>query len=296
MQILPECEVSGLKELYIPDRSRGPEPVSFSIQTSLLAGVDSLNGADGIKIETEKSGLHHVLVPSEISSVGLLVRRETINHQFIRVPIYLRIKRLRWRMVGDNGLIENWLQKYSTLSLQELLQEESPLLIVDLPGNDEGELSLELNLLDIQGNILQQLKPADRSIKHVTRFWRFDLSKIKHSMEMNDSPIFRLDLVGIKDAMAEAEFNLPVMVFTREIQIMQLQTEVYSSSDQHHILVSWKEKKQLRSRALILWSLFRPWQPPFVENIPDSACGEYEFSISRNDHAEGIVPLANGCG
>ena len=291
LQILPECEVSGLKELYIPDRSRGPEPVSFSIQTSLLAGVECLNSADGIKIETEKSGLHHVLVPSEISSVGLLVRRETINNQFIRVPIYLRIKRLRWRLVGDNGLIENWLQKYTTLSLQELLQEESPLMIVDLPGNDERELSLELNLLDIQGNILQRLKPADRSFKHMTRFWRFDLSKIKHLMEIDDSPIFRLELVGIKDTMGDAEFNLPVMVFTREIQIMQLQTEVYSSSDIHHILVSWKEKKQLRSRALILWSLFRPWQPPFVENIPNSACGEYEFLISRNDHAEGMYRL-----
>jgi len=291
MQILPECEVSGLKELYIPDRSHAPEPISFSIQTSLLAGVDSLNGADGIKIETEKSGLHHVLVPPEISSVGLLVRREMINHQFVQVPIYLRIKRLRWRMVGDHGLVENWQQKHTTLSLQELLQEESPLLIVDLPGNDQGALNLELKLLDIQGNILQQLKPADRSIKHKARFWRFDLSKIKHSMEINDSPIFRLDLIGVKDAKAEAEFNLPVLVFTRQIQIMQLQTEVYSSADQHHLLVTWEEKKQLRSRALILWSLFRPWQPPIIENIPDSACGEYEFSISRSDHAEGMYRM-----
>ncbi len=291
MQILPECEVSGLKELYIPDRNRGPEPISFFIQTSLSAGVDSLNGADDIKIETEKSGLHHVLVPSEISSVGLLVRRETINNQFIQMPIYLRVKRLRWRLVGDNGLMENWQQKNTTQPLQELLQEESPLLIVDLPGNNEGELSLELNLLDIQGKNLQKLKPADRSVNHKTRFWRFDLSKIKHSMEINDSPIFRLDLVGIKDAKVEAEFNLPVLVFTRDVQVMQLQTEVYSSSDQHHILVTWKERKQLRSRALILWSLFRPWQPPFVENIPDSACGEYEFSLSRNEHAEGIYRM-----
>lgn len=291
LQILPECEVVGLKALYIPDRSRGPEPVPFSIQTTLLAGVDSLNGADGIKVETDKSGLHHVMVPSETSSVGLLIRRETINHQFIQVPIYLRINRLRWRMVGDNGIVENWRQKHTTLSLQELLQQKSPLLVVDLPGNDGGELSLELNLLDIQGNILQQLKPADRSLTHKTRFWRFDLSKIKHSMEMNDSPIFRLDLVGVKYAIAEAEFNLPVVVFSREIQLMQLQTEVYSSTDKRHILVTWKEKNQLRSRALILWSLFRPWQPPIVEDIPDSACGEYEFSLSRNDYAEGIYRM-----
>jgi len=291
LQILPECEVTDLKELYIPDRGRGPEDVSFSIQTSLLDGVDSLNGADGIKVKTEKSGLHHVLVPADISSVGLLIRRETVNHQFVRVPIYFRIKRLRWRLVGDNDLVENWLQKYSTLSVQELLQEESPLLIVDLPGNDGGVLSLQLNLSDIQGNIIQQLKPADRSVKRVNRFWRFDLSKIKHMMEMNDSPIFRLDLIGIKDSKGEEEFGLPVLVFTQDIQITQLSSEVHSSSEQHSILATWEEKKQLRSRALILWSLFRPWQPPIIENIPDAACGEYEFSVSNNEHVEGLYRM-----
>ena len=108
---------------------------------------------------------------------------------------------------------------------------------------------------------------------------------------MNDSPIFRLDLVGIKESLGEDEFNLPVLVFTREIQIMQLQTEVYSSSEQHHVLVTWQEKKQLRSRALILWSLFRPWQAPITENIPDVVCGEYEFSISRKEHAEGLYRM-----
>ena len=291
LEILPECEVTGLKELYIPNREHGPDNVSFSAQTSLLDGVDSLNGMDGIKVETEKSGLHNIFVPAEIISVGLLVRQETIKNQFIRVPVYFRIKRLRWRLVGDNGLVENWLQKHFTLSAQELLQEESPLLIVDLPGNDGGVLSLQLNLSDIQGNIIQQLKPADRSVKRVNRFWRFDLSKIKNSLETNDSPIFRVDLIGIKDSKREDEFNLPALVLTREIQIMQLSTEVNSSLEQHHILVTWQEKKQLRSRALILWSLFRPWQPPIIENLPDTAFDKYEFSISKKEHAEGLYRM-----
>jgi len=297
LQILPECEVSGLKELYIPDRNHGPENVSFSVQTSLLDSVDSLNSVDGIKVKIKKSGLHEILVPAELSSVGLLIRRETVDHLFIRVPLYFRIKRLRWRLVGDKGLVENWLQKHISRSLQELLQEESPLLIVDFPGNqdkvgtDPDELSLHLNLLDIHGNIIQELKPADRSVIRANRFWRFDLSKIMHSMEMNDSPIFRVDLVGIKDEKGKEEFNLPVLVFTREIQIEQFSTEVYSSPEQHHVLVTWQEKKQLKSRALILWSLFRPWQSPIIESIPDSACGEYEFSFNRKEHAEGVYRI-----
>lgn len=291
LQILPECETSGLKELYIPDRGSGPQSVTFSVRTSLLDSLDSLNGDDGIKVRTLRPGLHEILVPAENSSVGLLVRRETIQNQFVRIPLYFRIKRLRWRLVGNNGLLENWLQKHSTLSVQELLQQESPLLIVDLPGNDDGELSLQLNILDIQGNIIQQLQPADRSSKHSNRFWRFDLAKIKHSMEMNDSPIFRVDLVGIKSSTVDGEFSLPVLVFTREIHVVQLSTEIYSSQEQHHLLVNWQEKNQLRSRALILWSLFRPWQLPIIEKIPDAACGEYEFLISKQDHAEGIYRM-----
>jgi len=291
LQFLPECEVFGLRELNIPDRYLGPKPVSFSIHTSLLAGVDNLTSSNGIKINTEKPGLHQILVPPEVNSVGLLFRLETDLNKFIRIPIYFRVKRLRWRIVGDNGLIENWLQKHATLSLQELLQEETPLLIVDLPGNEKGDLKIELNLLDVQGKIIQNIKPTERSMNHITRFWRFDLSKIKHTMQMNDTPIFRLDIVGIKDEMGEPEFNLPALVYNREIQINNFQSEVNSSSSQHHILVTWNETKHLRSRALVLWSLFRPWQLPIVENIPDSACGEYEFSIFRNDHAEGMYRL-----
>jgi len=290
-QILPEFDVTGLKDLYIPDCDRGPEDVSFSVWTSLLDSLDSLNSADGIEIKTEKPGSHHILVPAEISSVGLVIRRETLSHHFIQVPIYFRIKRLRWRLVGDNGMVENWTQKHSTLSIPDLIQEESPLLIIDLPGNDAGNLSLDLNLLDIQGHIIQQIKSVDHSVKSVNRFWRFDLSKIKHSVEMNDSPIFRLDLVVNNVTKGENEFNLPVMVFTQEIQISQFITEAYSSSEHYHLLVTWKEKKPLQSRALILWSLFCPWQAPIIEKIPDSVCEEYEFSISKTDHAEGIYRM-----
>ncbi|HQF62370.1 MAG TPA: hypothetical protein PLT26_07685 [Anaerolineaceae bacterium] len=291
MQILPQCEVSGLKDLYIPSRDHGPEPVSFSIQTSLLTGVDSINGADGVRIEIQKPGLHQVLVPADISSVGLLLRRETLKHQFIQTPIYLRVKRLRWRIVRDNGQVENWQQKHSTISLMEILQDESPILVVDLPGNNNGDLQLSLELLDIQGKAIQRLKPAVRSTKYMSRFWRFDLSQIKQSMEVSDSPIFRVELVGTRNSADANVFNLPVLVMTRELELMQIQTEIYSSSDQHHVLVTWKEKRHVKARALILWSIFRPWQPPIVINIPDSACGEYEFQISRKDHAEGIYRM-----
>lgn len=291
LEILPECEVTGLQELYIPESSRDPEYISFSVQTSLLDGVDVLNGADGIKIENEKPDLHHVMVSSTTSSVGLLVRRETVNHQFIGVPINLRINQLRWRFVRGNGIVENWLQNHFAISVQELLQEESPLLIVDLPGNDEANINLQIDLLDMQGNMIQQLKPTDRSSKRFSRFWRFDLSNIKHSMEMNDSAIFRVNLVGSQDSMGEREFNLPVLVLTREVQIMQPLTVVTSSIEQYHILMTWKERKQLRSRALILWSLFCPWQQPIIENIPDAVCGEYEFVVSKKEHAEGVYRM-----
>jgi hypothetical protein len=114
MKIVPEFKVTGLKELYIPDLGKGPETISFSIQTSLLDGIDSLNGAEQIKVETQKSGIHHISVPAEVNSVGLLLRRETLNHQFVYMPLYFRINRLRWLLVGDNGLVENWLQKHNT--------------------------------------------------------------------------------------------------------------------------------------------------------------------------------------
>lgn len=286
LQILPECHVSGLRDCYIPDLNQGSEAVSFTVCTSIMDRVESLNGADGIKIEALNPGEHQISVPPEISSVGLMIRRNTVSNQFIRIPLQLRINRLRWRMVYGNGLVENWQQKHLTMTLQGLLQEESPLLIIDFPATQDRGIKFQVNLLDIQGKVIQQLSPADRSAKRANRFWRFDLAKITHIMEINDSPLFRLDLVAIKDGITA--FSLPVIGFTRDIDLWNFQSEVYSSKEYHHICINWVEKKQLRSRALVLWSLFRPWQSPLIEMIPDSACGEYEFSIPRTEHTEGI--------
>lgn len=291
LRILPECKVTGLKDLYIPEPRLGPQKTIFSLETSLLDGVDCLNGADEIEVENTKPGLYMITAPSEISSVGLLIRRESINHQFIRIPIYFRIKRLRWRLVGDNGLAENWLQTHLTRSVKDLLQEESPLLIVDLPGNDDGKIKLQLKLIDIQGNTLQQLNPADRSSKRANRFWRFDLSQIKNTLDMNDSPVFRVDLVGIQDKKVRNAFNLPVLVFTRQIMIDHLRGEGQTSSEHYDLKVTWQERKPLHSRTLVLWSLFRPWQAPIIENIPNTALGMHDFRITKRNHAGGIYRM-----
>jgi hypothetical protein len=291
LKILPEFEISGMKDLYIPDAKLGAEVAQFSIQTSLLDGVNVLNGSDGIKIATKSPGLHDIRIPADISLAELLIRRETVNHQLIRIPVSVRIKRLRWRLVGDEGLVENWLQKHATISVQELLQDTSPLLIVDLPVGDGDQFQLRLNVRDVEGNVIQQLKPAEGVTKRANRFWRFDLGQIKHVLEVNDSPIVRLDLVDTRNTLGRAELELPVLILTREIKIAQLRAETYTSSEQHHILVTWHEQRQLRSRALIVWSLFRPWQPPLVVKIPDEAREEYEFVVSRKEYGDGACRI-----
>jgi hypothetical protein len=288
LKTTPELAIDGVKNLYIPDAIGGAEIASFSIRTSLLERLDVLNGADGIKVEHKYSGEHEVKVPATISLVELEVRRESLNHELIRVPISFRINRLRWRLVLDNGLVENWLQKHVTLLIHELLQKEAPILIVDLPTNDGDSYNLLLAVRDVEGKVLQWLKPADRVSKTTHRFWRFDLSQIKHILEKNDSPVIHLDLIGSKNSTETNEFQVPALVLNREIKLDQLYAETHSSAEQYHVLVTWKEKRHLRSRALVLWSLFRPWQQPIVISIPDDANGKYEFVINRQENAGGL--------
>ena len=162
-----------------------------------------------------------------------------------------------------------------------LLQDQSPLLIVDLSQDDDKEnfIGLELVLKDVQGNVLQQLQPADRNSQRAGRFWRFDLNDIKHIVDVSASPVFRLELVGKKKDAQIAPFILPVMALTKEIQIHQVEGEGYSSQQMSHFYLSWKEAFRLRSRAIYLWSLFQPWVPPFVVAIPDQVDQENEFSL-----------------
>lgn len=291
LNILPECHLTGLRELYLPDPKQGAEKVSFTLQTSLLDHVDDLNNGETVRIEELNPGFHRITVPPEVSAFGLLIRRETIDQQWICIPFQLRLQRLRWRLVTGSGQEENWHQNYFSFSVRELLEEEVPILLIDLPGNQAGEYRLRLNVLDHQGVIIQQCSPSDRSAKRASRFWRFDLSKIKHLLEVNGSPIFRVDLVCLRGRNDDEAFCLPVLLLASQINISKLNGDVYSSSNFHHVLATWQEKKPIRSRALILWSLFQPWQPPVLQTIPDAVVGEYEFELSRRHFVNGIYRM-----
>lgn len=285
----PEFEVEGLHALYLPDPVKGPESAFLHVRTALLDQIVPVSASDGISVQQERSGLHTIEVSGSISTARLVLARESVQGMAVRVPIQLGIRRLRWRVVRDNGLIDQWLTKPLSLPLHALLQDQSPLLIVDLPPHHDEETitHLELALKDIQGKILQVVKSTNRSGRQAGRFWRFDLNDIKHALDVSDSPIFRIELSSkCKDNQTDV-FSLPVMLLTKEIHVKAVEGEGYASDQMSHFYLGWKEAYRLRSRAVYLWSLFRPWVPPVVVTIPDDADGEFEFSLPADQAVGG---------
>lgn len=292
LRVLPECNVTGLDTLVLPNPKPGDQKATFSLQTNLLDDVSCIKNAEGLRLQTERPGLYRVEVPGEISSVALTILRETVAHQFIHIPLMFRVKRLRWRFVEESGPVENWLQQPRTLPVQALVQEQAPFLIIDLPGNDNGQIELHLRLRDAHDQVIQELKTATRSSKWKQRFWRFDLAQIKSNINVYQSPAFRLDIVGIDTTTEQESFATPVLILTQSIRIHHPAVEVYASQENYHVLVTWHEKIHLNSRALVLWSLFQPWQAPIIESIPDAALDEHEFSLSAASYAGGVY---RGC-
>ena len=285
----PEFEVEGLHALYLPDPVKGPASAFLQVRTALLDRIVSVSATDGISVRQERSGLHTIEVAGSTSTARLALVRDSVQGMAVRVPIQLSIRRLRWRVVRDNGLIDQWLAQPLSLPLHALLQDQSPLLIVDLPPNhnEEDITHLELALKDIQGKILQVVKSVNRSGRPAGRFWRFDLNDFKHALDVSDSPIFRIELSSKgKDRPVDA-FALPVMILTKEIQIKAVEGDGYASDQMSHFYLGWKEAYRLRSRAVYLWSLFRPWVPPVVVTIPDDADGEFEFSLPADQAVGG---------
>ncbi len=290
-QILPQCHVDGLQEGYLPQPGRGADWVNFQLRTPLLAGVEPLDATTRLQVESPRPGLQEIRVPPDLSSVGLLIRQETAAHQLIRLPLYLRVKRLRWRLVRDTGQLEGWCQSHTAISLGDLLQERTPLLVVDLAGSQTNPISLQLTLRDIYGRTLQQDRAVAGTRQPQARFWRFDLSRFKSALETSDSPLFRLELAAVDRQSGTVNFSLPVLVVTRALQLQGLTVAVQAHDEGHHLRVAWQERRPLKSRALILWSRFRPWQPPLVVAIPDEAAGVHEFNLSRAEFPAGLYRL-----
>ncbi|RME45492.1 MAG: hypothetical protein D6796_10425, partial [Caldilineae bacterium] len=194
----------------------------------------------------------------------------------VRVPLRIPIRRLRWALqdgISDDPLPKLLNGQLIVRPLEVLLQAESPVLIVELPGVDVAKVDMTLLLLNMEQKVLQEqtLTTPGRGRNR----WRFELARFADTLRHNSSPLLRFDLrlQGLPDAPGETQ--IPLMRLTQSLMVENITVTPIIQGEQVQVKINWTSARPLQNRFVRFWPLWQPWQAPIYRPIPDDARGEF---------------------
>lgn len=279
----PECDISGIEELHIPDR-QGALPIQIEISAGLLDQLEFGDGKKDFNIRNTRPGFFSVTVPPEKSRINMKIVRE-MREGILSIPLEFRVRRLRWQLITQD-LLEAWSDNLLEVGAESFVQMRSPLLLVSIPGLDSESVDLYLRLLDLNSNELLRIDPARRNQKHSGDFWRFDLNVLQSNLRESSAPILRLELVA-RGIAQDNQIQLPVVSFTRSIEIQKISMNLQEDDSKYALDLRWHEPSPLQNRCIHLWSLWRPWEPVLRIGIPDNAQNQHIIYLNKDEFPGG---------
>lgn len=283
LRILRPVEITGHEQVYFPDPDRGPPPVTVSVRVVGTTTVECQAEAEDCQVltvyeEPNKSRTYVIRASREAASADLAIITEVSAQQSVHIPLSVRIRRLRWALVGeqeDLGLTE-WSAGVINRPTHALLQATAPSLLIDLPTlEDTTDLQLRLCLSDIDGLELQsqEAAPPHRG----RRFLRFDLRAYVDTVRLTRSPVLHFELEGLAMLQEGAPSRLPVMSLTQQLLIEDVRLVGRAIDSRMGVELKWSDPMPLSHRWLRFWPIHRPWEKPYEVSIPDDAQGEFTF-------------------
>jgi len=284
--IVPHLVIVGHESLYLPDAQSGPQPATLLIETS--PGDDlRCQGKEGEcrvqAVERREDGWEYeAKVGSDVTQVELTVMRPMPSGDVIRVLVPVPIRRLRWALVGEQPG-PSWRERTGRTikhPVDELLQTQSPYLLVELPLREMNQVCLGLRLLDADNSELQVAEPI--SLPEGQRLCRFDLLAFLDTIRASRSPILRFEIDVWNLPGRDEPLRLPVLSLTRTLLVDNVELEPRRVADGVVFELRWHEPKPLKHRHVRFWPLWRPWDwdPEFEQSIPDAAQGKWTVHVS----------------
>jgi redox-sensing transcriptional repressor len=285
LRLVPHLAVTGHETLYIPDPQAGPQPVSLLVETEPdtrleLQGEGSDDRLGEVDRE-ETRWLHEIQADPETTLIETnLVWAVAGDSRTIRVPLRLPVYRLRW-VLQDEGsttpLSERLNGQVIAYPVEALLQAQSPMLILELPGIDARAVRLTLRLLDIDGGECQA--HSQTAVRAEQARWRFELDRFTDTIRGSDSPLLRfvLRLEGLPHAPEATE--IPLVRLTQSLMVEDIEVKPLLQAGEVLLQVHWQSAHRLRNRFIRFWPLWQPWEEPIYQRIPDEAAGEFLVRI-----------------
>ncbi len=289
LRLVPRLVICGHEELIVPSSAEGHLPTSLLVEVAAGDSIECRGSGMGTEERvacrdrlTDKratSWEYEVEVGPEVSRVEMTVVRVGSGADAIRVPVRLPIRRLRWAWADETEqhLQRTWTGRVIRRPIEALLQSDGASLMVYLPVEETETIGVTVRLLDVADRELMVREIPRPPRGHYV--WRADLSAFLDTIRANTSPVLRLELSvqGLPGAPSHQRWR--VASLTRSLIVKDVRVRSAIRGDNIDLSISWSEEAPLQYRRLRLWSLWRPWQPPYEVGIPDGALGRLDLSL-----------------
>jgi hypothetical protein len=273
-RIWPSLYVLGLEKYNFPTVD-GAQPISFNLRLPEGTYCEIQPGTDGISIE-QSAVATTIIADIECTRADLYLVKPLGDNSNVRIPIYIPMPRLRWRLLtGDIASEPEWTTRSIQISIDAVLQSSSPSMHLAMQGIHEIADRVSLLLIDPndQGDYIQEEKLHVNAIERDVV--RLPLSPFRTTLAgYTQSPQLELHLFYRAPNYQESK-HVPLVFLGRQLEITNVS---FKEIGELTWRLSWNESAPLRNRRVLIRSAWQPWQAPWEFKIPDKARGNFVIS------------------
>ena len=274
--ILPEMKFYFPREKLLPDQNTGSQPLSFTLESPCLKELTVEPPAEGVS----NADYHQIEVPVGSEQVTLKACFAA-GEATAEVPLEIPVSRLRWAVsgLGETASL-HWSDRPVEITLQDLEDAPEARLLVRGDFGQDMVCSFSLERADQSqsfwlknGSGGCRLSPFLDSLRNSGRSG--NELYLEFLLPDEDSPrricLARVDTIWLVE----------------NLQIIQ---DFTPTEDKRTVLFGWRERGNVKNRALRLWSLDRQLEEP-IEIAVEDGRSEAEFHSSLADFPHGLYRL-----
>lgn len=275
--VLPLFEIAGHEVFYAPD---DPQEARLLVETGAEVTLSTPSETPLCTVvlleERDRRRLYEVAARATCSDFLLQLLYQRAQKDPVCIPLRIPIRRLRWMVaLGPEWVSDpEWRVFPERLPLSALEESQNPLLLVDVFGGICAQVAVCLSLHDKTGTTLQE---TEIRCKPGQRYVRFSLAAFLDTLRQTaSSATFR---ITVRNLPGLRVLSCSVLEIVQRFVAEKVQVSLHQEDAVWHFTVQWKSPTPARQRRILLWPLWRPWEPPVEIPIPDTVKDSYQWTL-----------------